>query len=40
MPCGLARGVTEEDFEGIDARFISPAELIDLTMEADKVLTF
>jgi len=36
----MARGVTEDDFEGIDARFISPADLVDLMMESDKILTF
>jgi hypothetical protein len=36
----MARGVTEEDFSGINAKFIGAADLADLTMEADRVLTF
>jgi hypothetical protein len=36
----MARGVTEEDLEGFNARFAVPADLADLTFEADRVMSF
>lgn len=40
MPCSMARGVTDEDIEGKNAQFAGPADPADLTMEADRVLSF
>lgn len=34
------RGVTEEDLEGKNATFAMPAKLVELTFEADRVLTY
>lgn len=35
-----ARGVTDSDLEGKGAEFVMPAKLLDLVLEADKVLTY
>lgn len=36
----MARGVTEADLEGKNAQFGGPADLADLMMEADRVLSY
>jgi hypothetical protein len=36
----VARGVTQQDLEGKNARFAGPDDLADLMMEADRVLSF
>jgi hypothetical protein len=40
MPCGTARGATDEELQAINAQFIGPEDLADLMAEADKVLSF
>jgi hypothetical protein len=36
----VARGVTDEDVQGKNAQFAGPADLADVTMEVDRVLSF
>ena len=36
--CAVARGVTEEDLEGKNAKFVTPDDYVDLTMAADKMV--
>jgi hypothetical protein len=36
----VARGVTEHDLDGKNARFVGPDEMTDLMLEADRVLSF
>ncbi len=37
---GNARGVSEADLEGKPAEFVMPTKLLELVLEADKVLTY
>lgn len=38
--CAGARGVTEEDSRGKNARFATPSDFSDLMLEADRVVSF